>query len=85
MPGGRATSLSAESIYNFFAERMWRPSVLHWIGWPAAVACFVGALAGMWLFHHKTAKASFRLKFWLVVAAQVVVLVVYFAWIKPQL
>jgi len=45
----------------------------------------VGALAGMWLFRHKTAKASFRAKFWLVVAAQVVALVVYFAWIKPQL
>ena len=45
----------------------------------------LGALAGMWLFRHKTAKASFRLKFCLVVAAQVVALVVYFAWIKPQL
>jgi uncharacterized membrane protein YsdA (DUF1294 family) len=45
----------------------------------------VGALAGMWLFRHKTAKESFRLKFWLVVAAQIVVLVVYFVLIKPQL
>ena len=43
----------------------------------------LGALAGMWLFRHKTAKESFRLKFWLVVAAQIVVLVVYFVWIKP--
>ena len=45
----------------------------------------LGALAGMWLFRHKTAKASFRLKFWLVVAAQIAVLVVYFAYIKPQI
>jgi uncharacterized membrane protein YsdA (DUF1294 family) len=45
----------------------------------------VGALAGMWLFRHKTAKESFRLKFWLVVAAQIVVLVVYFVLIKPRL
>ena len=45
----------------------------------------LGALAGMWLFRHKTAKASFRLKFWLVVAAQIAVLVVYFAFIRPQL
>jgi len=45
----------------------------------------LGALAGMWLFRHKTAKASFRLKFWLVVAAQIAVLVVYFAYIKPQM
>ncbi len=44
----------------------------------------LGALAGMWLFRHKTAKASFRLKFWLVVVAQIAVLVVYFAYIKPQ-
>ena len=45
----------------------------------------VGALAGMWLFRHKTAKASFRVKFWLVVAVQILVLVVYFVWIKPGL
>ena len=45
----------------------------------------LGALVGMWLFRHKTAKASFRLKFWLVVAAQIAVLVVYFAFIRPQL
>ncbi len=45
----------------------------------------LGALAGMWLFRHKTAKASFRLKFWLVVAAQIAVLVVYFAFIRPQI
>lgn len=45
----------------------------------------LGALAGMWLFRHKTAKASFRLKFWLVVAAQIAVLLVYFAFIRPQI
>jgi uncharacterized membrane protein YsdA (DUF1294 family) len=30
----------------------------------------IGALAGMWLFHHKTAKGSFQFLFWLVVAVQ---------------
>lgn len=43
----------------------------------------IGALVGMPLFHHKTAKGRFRLKFWLVVAAQIALLVVYYALIKP--
>jgi uncharacterized membrane protein YsdA (DUF1294 family) len=42
-----------------------------------------GALAGMKVFHHKTAKSSFRMKFWGVTAAQVVLLTVYLIWIRP--
>ena len=42
----------------------------------------VGALVGMSLFHHKTAKGRFRLKIWLVVVAQIVLLVVYYTLIK---
>jgi uncharacterized membrane protein YsdA (DUF1294 family) len=37
----------------------------------------LGALAGMKLFRHKTAKTSFRMKFWLVTAAQVTLLTAY--------
>jgi uncharacterized membrane protein YsdA (DUF1294 family) len=44
-----------------------------------------GALVGMPLFHHKTAKGRFRLKFWLIVAAQIVLLVIYYALIKQKL
>jgi len=42
-----------------------------------------GALVGRWLFCHKTAKLSFRLKFWLVVAAQIIIVILYHAVIKP--
>jgi uncharacterized membrane protein YsdA (DUF1294 family) len=45
----------------------------------------IGALLGMYLFHHKTAKASFQHKFWLVVLAQIAVAVLYFVWLKPWL
>jgi uncharacterized membrane protein YsdA (DUF1294 family) len=45
----------------------------------------IGALLGMYLFHHKTAKASFQYKFWLVVLVQIVPVVLYFAWLKPWL
>lgn len=43
----------------------------------------LGALAGMKLFRHKTAKSSFRMKFWLVTAGQVALLTVYFLWVRP--
>jgi uncharacterized membrane protein YsdA (DUF1294 family)/DNA-directed RNA polymerase subunit RPC12/RpoP len=43
------------------------------------------ALVAMPLFHHKTAKAAFRLKFWLVVAGQVVLIALYFLVIRPWL
>jgi uncharacterized membrane protein YsdA (DUF1294 family) len=45
----------------------------------------VGALVAMPLFHHKTVKGEFRLRFWLVVAVQIVVIVVYYALIRPRL
>ncbi len=45
----------------------------------------LGALAGMKVFRHKTAKGSFRMKFWLVTAAQVAVLTVYLVFIRPLL
>ena len=45
----------------------------------------VGALLGRWLFRHKTAKGSFRLKFWLVVVLQVGILAGYFFWLRPLL
>ena len=51
----------------------------------AFVGGTIGALMGMRLFHHKTAKGSFRLRFWLVVAAQIVLLVAYYVWLRPLL
>jgi uncharacterized membrane protein YsdA (DUF1294 family) len=45
----------------------------------------LGAVAGMQVFHHKTKKASFRLKFWLVAAAQVVLVALYFVVVRPAL
>jgi uncharacterized membrane protein YsdA (DUF1294 family) len=45
----------------------------------------VGALVAMPLFHHKTIKGEFRLKFWLVVAVQIAVIVVYYAVIRPRI
>jgi uncharacterized membrane protein YsdA (DUF1294 family) len=44
----------------------------------------VGALVGSRLFHHKTVKGSFRVKFWLVVAVQVALLAAYFFWLRPK-
>ncbi len=38
----------------------------------------VGALVGMTLFRHKTAKSMFQRKFWLVVLLQLLLLWVYF-------
>ena len=43
----------------------------------------VSALLGRWLFHHKTVKGSFRLKFWLVVALQIALLAAYYFWLRP--
>lgn len=42
----------------------------------------IGALVGMQLFHHKTAKAGFRLKFWLVAIAPIVLIVAYYVLIR---
>jgi uncharacterized membrane protein YsdA (DUF1294 family) len=45
----------------------------------------IGAFVGRALFRHKTMKVSFRAQFWLVVGAQLVLLIVYIAWIGPKL
>jgi len=37
-------TLTPEEIFEYFADRLWRPSLLLWVGWPAAVVCFLGAL-----------------------------------------
>jgi len=50
--------------------------------WLAFAGGTLGALAGMQVFHHKTIKQSFRMRFWMVVLVQVVIVVVYFLWIK---
>ncbi|MBE9507820.1 MAG: DUF1294 domain-containing protein [Chloroflexi bacterium] len=42
----------------------------------------IGALAGMRLFHHKTAKGSFHLKLVLVVAAQAALIVAYYVLVE---
>ena len=38
------------------------------------------ALLGMRLFHHKTAKSSFQQKFWLVLLAQAILVIIYLLW-----
>lgn len=43
----------------------------------------VGAFAGMQLFRHKTAKESFRLKFLLVIVAQVALIAAYYVLTGP--
>ena len=43
----------------------------------------LGALVGRVVFHHKTTKASFRLKLWLVTAFQGALLAAYLLWIRP--
>jgi uncharacterized membrane protein YsdA (DUF1294 family) len=53
-------------------------AVLHGL---ALLGGSAGAYAGMRLFHHKTVKRSFRLVFWLIVAAQVVL----FLWVAREL
>ena len=45
----------------------------------------IGALAGMQIFRHKTRKTIFRLRFWLIAAAQVALIVLYFIVIRPAL
>jgi uncharacterized membrane protein YsdA (DUF1294 family) len=43
----------------------------------------LGALVGMQVFRHKTRKTSFRLRFWLIAAAQVALVILYFVFIRP--
>jgi len=45
----------------------------------------LGALAGMYLFHHKTSKARFQARFWLIVALQVVLIAFYYMVILPSI
>lgn len=43
----------------------------------------LGALLARPFFHHKTSKVSFRLKFWLVVIGQILLIAGYYLWLKP--
>jgi len=45
----------------------------------------IGAWLGMTVFHHKTAKTEFKLKFWLIVLVQIALIVAYIFWLKPLL
>jgi uncharacterized membrane protein YsdA (DUF1294 family) len=44
-----------------------------------------GALLGMRYFRHKTAKIAFQGKFWLVLGVQIVILILWFGWLRPAL
>lgn len=50
----------------------------------AFVGGTAGAITGMHLFHHKTVKSSFRWKFWLLFALQVLLVSGYYIWLKPR-
>jgi uncharacterized membrane protein YsdA (DUF1294 family) len=39
----------------------------------------LGAWIGMQVFRHKTSKQSFQVRFWIMVAAQIVLVILYFA------
>jgi uncharacterized membrane protein YsdA (DUF1294 family) len=45
----------------------------------------LGALAGMYFFHHKTSKTSFQARFWLIVAIQIVLIAFYVVVILPAI
>jgi uncharacterized membrane protein YsdA (DUF1294 family) len=51
----------------------------------AFVGGTVGALLGMWVFHHKTAKRSFQLKLAAIVFCQFVLGIGYALWLGPLL
>jgi uncharacterized membrane protein YsdA (DUF1294 family) len=51
----------------------------------ALVGGTIGALAAMQLLRHKTAKAGFRLKFWLVVIVQIVLISVGYGLMRSSL
>jgi uncharacterized membrane protein YsdA (DUF1294 family) len=51
----------------------------------ALIGGTLGALVAMLLFRHKTAKASFRLKFLLVVLAQLLLIGLYYGWLRSNL
>ena len=43
----------------------------------------VGAILGRLAFHHKTSKTSLGLKFWLVVALQIVIIIAFYILLRP--
>ena len=43
----------------------------------------LGAWLGMQVFHHKTRKASFQQRFWMIVAVQAVLILAYWLWVRP--
>jgi len=43
----------------------------------------LGALVGMYVFHHKTSKQSFLTRFWIIFGVQMILVIVYFIWLKP--
>jgi uncharacterized membrane protein YsdA (DUF1294 family) len=45
----------------------------------------VGALLAMRYFHHKTVKAEFQSRFWLLLSVQFVLLLLWFVWLRPFL
>lgn len=45
----------------------------------------LGALLGMRIFHHKTRKSSFQLRFWIILIIQAGLLLVYLFAIKPMI
>lgn len=51
----------------------------------AALGGTLGAYLGMRFFHHKTRKLSFQQRFWLLVAAQVLVVIAYWLFLRPLL
>lgn len=51
--------------------------------WLTFLGGTVGAILGMVVFHHKTSKQSFQVKFGLVIVLQVVCIAVYYLWLKP--
>jgi len=42
----------------------------------------LGATVGMFAFHHKTSKASFQMRFWLIVLLQIILIVTYLVWVS---
>lgn len=44
----------------------------------------LGALAARWLFRHKTKKASFRVQFWIIAAAQAALAADLFWWARDR-
>jgi len=50
----------------------------------ALIGGTMGAFAGMYLFRHKTSKESFRVRFTLILAAQVAMVTAYYVLVRAQ-